>query len=156
MKKLNLPCFAANIRNKNDKTEIFDDFRKKFVILTPEEWVRQNFAHFLVNYKQFPKGLLALEYSFKIQTRKKRVDILAFTPQGEPLLAVECKAADVVINQKVFDQIARYNMAFKVRYLAVSNGLQHYICKIDYSTLSYNFIEEMPVFSDIIQENTAL
>lgn len=154
MEKLNLPSFLANIRNKNDKAEIFDEFRKKFVKLTPEEWVRQHFAHYMANQKFYPKGLLAIEYSFKLQTRIKRIDILAFAPNGLPLVVVECKSADVSINQKVFDQIARYNMAFKVQYLVVTNGLEHYTCKLDYASLSYQFIEEIPSFLDLIKENT--
>jgi len=151
MEKLNLPSFQTNIRNKNDKTEIFDIFRKKFVVLTPEEWVRQHFASYMVNEKQYPKNLLALEYSFKIQTRKKRVDIVAFSPNGKPLLVVECKAAGIPINQKVFDQIARYNMAFKVQYLIVTNGIQQYACKIDYNNLSYQFMEEMPSYNELTE-----
>lgn len=154
MEKLNLPAFKTNIRNKNDKVEIFDAFRKKFVLLTPEEWVRQHFAQYMVNQKMFPKGLLALEYTIKLQSRIKRVDILAFSPNGNPLLAVECKSTNVIIDQKVFDQIARYNMAFKVSYLVVTNGIEHYTCKLDYNTLSYQFIKELPTFSDIIQENS--
>lgn len=149
MKKLNLPSFQANIRNKNNRAEIFDEFRKKFVVLTPEEWVRQNFAHFMVNHKLYPRGLVAIEYSFKLQTRLKRVDILVFTKRGKPQLIVECKAAEVNINQKVFDQIARYNMAFKVNYLIVTNGIEHYACKLDYKTLSYQFIQEIPSFEDL-------
>ncbi|RLD39405.1 MAG: restriction endonuclease subunit R [Bacteroidetes bacterium] len=150
MKKLNLPSFQANIRNKNEKTEIFDEFRKKFVALSPEEWVRQNFAHFMVNNKYYPKGLLAIEYTFKLQSRTKRVDIIAFSKNGNPLLVVECKATTVNIDQKVFDQIARYNMAFKVNYLVVTNGIEHYVCKIDYKTLSYKFIREIPSFKDLV------
>ena len=150
MRKLNLPYFQANLRKKDNKTEIFDEFRKKFVSLTPEEWVRQNFAHFMVDKKKYPKGLLAIEYSFKLETRLKRVDILAFNTTGEPILVVECKAAEVNINQKVFDQIARYNMAFKVDYLVVTNGMEHYACKLDYETLSYEFIQEIPSFENLI------
>lgn len=149
MKKLNLPTFQANLRKRNEKTEIFDVFRNKFVRLSPEEWVRQNFAHFLVNQKKYPKGLLAIEYSFKLETRTKRVDILAFNRKGNPILVVECKAAEVSINQNVFDQIARYNMAFKVDYLVVTNGLEHYACKLDYKTLSYTFIQEVPSFDKL-------
>lgn len=149
MKKLNLPSFQTKIRNTDSKAEIFDEFRKKFVNLTPEEWVRQNFAHFMVNQKQFPKGLLAIEYAFKLHARLKRVDILAFDTKGNPLLIVECKSADVNIDQKVFDQIARYNMALKVDYLVVTNGLDHYACKLDYGTMSYQFIEEIPSFENL-------
>lgn len=150
MKNLNLPTFKANIKNKNDKKEIFDEFRRKFVALTPEEWVRQHFAHFMANQKQYPKGLMAVEYSFKLQTLQKRIDILAFSTNGKPLLIVECKAPDININQKVFDQIARYNMAFKVQYLVVTNGLEHYACKLNYETLSYQFIQEIPSYKELI------
>ena len=149
MEKLNLPSFKTNIRYTNDKTEIFDEFRKKFVVLTNEEWVRQHFAHFMVNQKLYPKSLLALEYSFKLKTRHKRIDILAFSPNGKPLLVVECKAAKVEINQKVFDQIARYNMAFKVQYLVITNGIHHYACKLDYEKLSYEFIADIPSYPDL-------
>ncbi|MDA3906272.1 MAG: type I restriction enzyme HsdR N-terminal domain-containing protein [Bacteroidales bacterium] len=150
MEKLNLPSFQANIRYKNNKAEIFDEFRKKFIVLTPEEWVRQHFAHYMVNKKQYPKGLLALEYSFMLQTRKKRLDILAFSNNGKPLLVVECKASTVNINQKVLDQIARYNFAFRVQYLIVTNGIQHFACKLDYDLLSYQFIKDIPSFTELI------
>jgi len=149
MKKLNLPSFQTKIRNRNSKAEIFDEFRKKFVSLTPEEWVRQNFAHFMVNQKHYPKGLLAIEYSFKLHARLKRADILAFDTKGKPLLIVECKSIDVSIDQKVFDQIARYNMAFKVKYLVVTNGIDHYACKLDYETMNYQFIQEIPSFESL-------
>jgi len=150
MIRLNLPSFKINIRNTNSKIEIFDEFRKKFVVLTPEEWVRQHFAHFLVNEKKFPKGLMVLEYFFNLEKRKKRADIIAFNYLAQPLLVVECKSAEITINQKVFDQIARYNMALKVKYLIVTNGMQHFACLLDYSNLSYQFLEEIPNFEDLV------
>lgn len=149
MEKLNLPLFEVNIRTIDNKTEIFDEFRKKFLVLSPEEWVRQHFAHFMVNHKDYPKGLIALEYSLKLQSRSKRVDILAFSPQGNPLVVVECKSTDVKISQQVFDQIARYNMALRVEYLVVTNGIEHYACKINYNSMTYKYIEEIPSYKQL-------
>ena len=146
MTELNLPSFQVNLRHQNEVVEIFDVFRRKFIRLTPEEWVRQHFAHFLVNHKDYPKGLLSLEYSFKLESRQKRADIVAFNRQGKAIVIVECKAPEIKISQKVFDQIARYNMSLKVDYLILTNGLQHYACKLDYKSLSYQFLEDIPHF----------
>jgi hypothetical protein len=150
MTELNLPSFQVNLRNQNELVEIFDIFRRKFIRLTPEEWVRQHFAHFLVNHKNYPKGLLSLEYSFKLEKRQKRADIIAFNRQGKAKLIVECKSPDVKISQKVFDQIARYNMSLKVDYLIVTNGLQHYACILDYKSLGYKFLNDIPFYSELV------
>ncbi len=150
MTELNLPSFQVNLRNQNELIEIFDVFRRKFIRLTPEEWVRQHFAHFLVNHKNYPKGLLSLEYSFKLEKRQKRADIVAFNQQGKARLIVECKSPNVKISQKVFDQIARYNMSLKVDYLIVSNGLQHYACKLDYKSLGYKFLKDIPHYGELV------
>jgi len=152
MIQLNLPSFNYKIQRSESKIMIFDEFRKKFVRLTPEEWVRQHFAHFLVNEKKFPKGLIALEYSFSLEKRKKRADIIAFDAHANPFLVVECKSDTQPINQKVFDQLARYNMAFKVDYLIVTNGMQHYICKVNYSEMNYIFLKEIPDFNDFFDQ----
>ena len=146
MEQLNLPAINCKTRETQGQTEIFDIVRKKYVLLTPEEWVRQNFIHYLIDVKGFPKSLMAVEYSLKLNKMKKRADIAVFGTKGQPLLVVECKAATVKINQKVFDQVARYNMTLKVKYLLVTNGLEHYACQIDFEKNSYVFLEDIPDF----------
>lgn len=144
MKKLNLPEYTFRIREQESKTQIFDDFRKKFVALTSEEWVRQNFLRYLVTEKKYPRSLISVEGGLKLFKLKKRTDIVVYDSQGKPLLIVECKAPEVNISNNVFDQIVRYNMALQVKYLALTNGLKHYICKIDYLNQSYIFLPEIP------------
>jgi hypothetical protein len=149
MERLNLPDCKLKLRFQNSRQEIFDDFRKRFVSLTPEEWVRQHFAHYLVSERNFPKGLMALEYSLNLNGLKKRIDILAFSPEGKAILAVECKASHVKIDQSTFDQIARYNMVLKIDYLIVTNGLNHYVCKLDYDNLSFKYLPNVPTFDEL-------
>lgn len=120
--------------------------RKKNIIITPEEWVRQHFVQYLINQKNYPKSLIKLEGGHKLLGMAKRTDIVVYNTAGDKILLVECKAPSVTIDQKVFDQIARYNMVQKVSTLAVSNGLQHYYCQINFEENSYKFIEELPVY----------
>jgi len=143
-RKLNLPFYPLKLRKTNGKLEIFDSFRKKYVILTPEEEVRQRFIQYLIHDKDFPSGLLAVEYSLKVNQLQKRADIVAFTKSGHPLLIVECKAPTVKITQDVFDQIARYNLNLKVDYLIVTNGLEHFACQLDFNTNTYRFLKDIP------------
>ena len=149
MANLNLPSIECKTRQIRGQTEIFDIIRKKYVVLTPEEWVRQHFIHFLINQKGVPQSLIAVEYSLKVNKMMKRADIAAFGTKGQPLLIVECKASSVKINQKVFDQVARYNLALKVKYLVVTNNLKHYVCQIDFEKNSYAFLEEIPDFEEV-------
>ena len=123
MEKLNLPTYSFNIKLIEQRKYIFDFIRKKFVLLTPEEWVRQNFLKYLVEEKKYPVSLIAVEKEFKLNKLSKRSDVIIYDKQGQPLLIVECKAASVKIDQKVFDQIARYNMTLKVDFLVITNGL---------------------------------
>ena len=146
MQKLNLPEFDHRIKNSEGSLYIFDAFRKKHVRLTPEEWVRQNFAHYLINKLGYPKSLIQTEYSIKLNNLTKRADILASDRMGQPLLIVECKAPNIKIDQKAFDQIAVYNMKLKVEILVVTNGLKHYSCRIDSVNKSYEFLEEIPEY----------
>lgn len=132
------------------KKQIFDDIRKKFVALTPEEWVRQNFLKFLVIQKKYPPSLISVEGKLKLFKRIKRTDMVVYDKQGKPLLMVECKAPGVVIDQNVFDQIVRYNMALQVKFLILTNGLNHYSCAIDYIHQSYHFLKDIPDYSEII------
>jgi hypothetical protein len=148
MEKLNLPDIAARTRiGKNGKQEIFDEIRKKFVRLTAEEWVRQHFLHFMVSGLGFPATLIVVEASLKYNNLLKRFDILAYTATGKPCLVVECKSPDVEITQAVFDQVAMYNMTLTVDYLAVTNGLSHYFCKIDHINRTYSFLTEIPTYN---------
>lgn len=144
---LNLPTYKFRIKKVADKTKIFDIIRKKFVILQPEEWVRQHLIHYLVNEKNYPQSLLKIETSVNIDGLKQRSDIVAYDNTGTPTLIVECKAPNIKLTQSAFDQIARYNMKLKVPYLLVSNGLEHYCCKIDYKREHYEFIPEIPSYT---------
>lgn len=150
MQTLNLPYFEFRIKDENGKKFIFDRWRKKYVSLTPEEWVRQNFIMYLIHEKKFPASLIAIEKSLNIGKRIKRTDIVVYNNLAEPLLIVECKAPEVKINQDVFDQIIRYNMTLNVKYLVVTNGLQHYCSKLDYLLNSCDFLKEIPDYKDLL------
>jgi hypothetical protein len=146
MQLLNLPSYQFKIKESDGRIQIFDTIRKKYLVLTPEEWVRQNFLQFLIQEKKFPASLIAVEAGLKYNQLQKRTDVLVYDKQGSPYLMVECKAPEVKISQDTFDQIARYNMAFKVRYLVVTNGLQHFCCQMNYVENNYQFLEQIPVF----------
>lgn len=146
--QLNLPSYPFRIKKVEETTFIFDEIRKKYLVLTPEEWVRQHLVKFLILEKQYPKSLIKLEGGLKLNALQKRTDIVLYNSSGEKILMVECKAPSVIIDQKTFDQIARYNMVHKIRLIAVSNGMQHYICRINFTEGTYQFLEEIPVYSD--------
>ncbi len=148
---LNLPSFSFRIKEQNGKKLIFDNFRRRWVILTPEEWVRQNFASYLTEIKHYPASLVALERSLRINQHDFRADIVLFSRSGKPSVIVECKAPDVKISQQVFDQIARYNLELRVSYLIVTNGLNHYCCQFDKTQLTYSFLQEIPDFLQMEQ-----
>jgi len=150
MQKLNLPEFSFRIKTEEGKSFIFDSLRKKFVRLTPEEWVRQNFVQFLIGSKNFSAPLIAVETSIKVNNNPQRADLVVYNRVGQPLLIAEFKAPEVKIGQQTFDQIVRYNMQLKVPFLIVSNGLDHYCCKINYSDNSYSFLPEIPEFLSIL------
>lgn len=147
MQNLNFPSYDFRVKNSENKTQIFDEIRKKFVVLQPEEWVRQHCVKFLIHSKQYPKSLINVEKQLKINSVSKRYDIVVYHPNGKVNCIVECKAPTVQISQEVFDQIAQYNMALKADYLMVTNGINHYYCKMDFSSKSYNFMEELPEFN---------
>jgi hypothetical protein len=146
MQQLNLPPYQFKMRQVSENVQIFDSFRKKYVVLTPEEWVRQNFLQYLVSEKKFPSSLIAVEVGLKYNQLQKRADVLVYDKQGSPFLMVECKAPAVGITQDTFDQIARYNMAFKVKYLVVTNGMNHFCCEMDYTSGGYRYLEMIPAF----------
>jgi hypothetical protein len=146
---LNLPAYPFKLRKGDDTTFIFDEIRKKFLVLTPEEWVRQHIVQYMIQEKGYPKSLIKLEGGLKLNSLQKRTDIVAFNSKGEKVLLVECKAPTVKINQKVFDQIARYNIVHKIPLLAVTNGLEHYYCQIDFVAKGYNFLESLPSYNSL-------
>ncbi|MEG1617669.1 MAG: type I restriction enzyme HsdR N-terminal domain-containing protein [Bacteroidales bacterium] len=146
---LNLPSYEYKVIKKEEKLFIFDDRRRKYVSLTPEEWVRQNFVNFLINHKYFPAGRIGNEVTVILNGMKKRADSVVYDQLGVPFVIVEYKAPSVKITQEVFDQIVRYNMVMKVKYLIVTNGLSHYCCEIDYTKQSYIFLKEIPIFTDL-------
>jgi len=133
------------------KELIFDLIRKKFVRLTPEEWVRQNFLQFLIQSKKFSPALIAIEALVEVNQNPQRADLVVFDRAGLPWLVAEFKAPDVKISQETFDQVVRYNMMLKVKYIVVSNGILHYCCAIDYLTNTFVFVPEIPEFLDLIQ-----
>jgi hypothetical protein len=147
MIKLNLPDFDLKIKSKENKYFILDIIRKKYVVLTPEEWVRQNFLHFLIDHKKYPVSLIAVEKQLKINNLSKRTDILIFDKNAQPDIIVECKAPSVRISQDTFDQIARYNLNLKAKYLIITNGLQHYFAKMDQKEKKYEFLKDIPEYS---------
>lgn len=144
MHALNFPRYSFRFKNSENKIAVFDVLRKKFVILTPEEWVRQHVVNFLLTEKKMPQSLLNVEKQLKVNQMLKRYDLLVYNPDGSIHLVVECKAASVPITQETFDQIARYNLALNAKYLMVTNGLQHYYCQMDYKQEKYHFLADLP------------
>lgn len=146
---LNLPKFPLKITKKEDKTYIFDVFRKKTVVLTPEEWVRQHLLWYFVEHLDFPKGLLAVEYSISVNQLKRRCDAVVFDKNKQAIMLIECKAPNVQLTEKTFNQIAQYNFKLNVDYLVLSNGLQHVIAKINRKNKKISYLESFPRFNEI-------
>ena len=148
MQVLNFPNYSFRFKNSENKIAIFDEIRKKFVVLTPEEWVRQHVINYLMIEKKYPKSHINVEKQLKINGLTKRYDLIIFKPSGEILLVVECKAPQISISQSTFDQIARYNLVLNANYLMVTNGLNHYFCIMDFQNEAYNFLSELPEYSN--------
>ena len=144
MQELNLPQYPLKIKEEGGTRYIFDSIRKKYLVLLPEEWVRQNFIQFLVRDKNYAASLIAIEKGLKLNELQKRADIVIYDKQAKPIVLIECKAPKVKINQEVFEQVARYNMVFKVPYLVVTNGLEHYCAKVNFETNSFEFLKDIP------------
>ena len=144
MTNLNLPKYSFRIKNKENKLYIFDKIRKKDLVLTEEEWVRQNFVSYLHIEKKYPLSLIAIEKQCKVNNTVKRTDILVFDKTGAPDIIVECKAPQIKINQDTFDQIARYNIQLNANFLILTNGLEHYYCQMDHKAMRYQFLKEIP------------
>lgn len=148
MRRLNLPSYSFRIREENGQDFIFDSYRRKFVRLTPEEWVRQNFVTWLVNERSFPAPVIIIEKSLTYNKMLKRCDVLVYDRQGKPALMVECKAPEVKVRREVFDQISVYNLVFRVPYLIVTNGLSHYACKVDFDSRKISFLKDIPFYGE--------
>ena len=147
---LNLPSYEHKIRlNDTGKREIFDVFRKKYVLLTKEEWVRQHFLHYLIEEKHYPPMLIAVEKSIRVNRQEKRFDAVTYDQTGKPLVLMEFKSPDIRLDQKVMEQAGRYNTALKVRYLIISNGLHHYCCEIDYENNRFLFHDQIPEYEGL-------
>jgi Type I restriction enzyme R protein N terminus (HSDR_N) len=144
--KLKFEEYPIRLRTENDSAQIFCLVRKKWLVLTPEEWVRQHVLHFL-NEKKYPASLLAVEKTIELNGLKKRCDIVAYNSLAQVVLLVECKAPDVSITESVFDQAARYNLTLKADLFFLTNGLKHYCCKMNHETKAYVFLKELPDFS---------
>lgn len=147
MQQLNFPTYNFRFKNSENKVAIFDEIRKKFVILTPEEWVRQHVVQFLLLDKKYPKSYVNVEKLLKVNGLIKRYDGVVFNNDGSIFLLVECKAPEVKITQNTFDQIARYNLTMKAEYLMVTNGHNHYFCQMDFENEKYNFLKDLPNYS---------
>lgn len=146
MQQLNFPNYIFRFKNSENKVAIFDEIRKKFIILSPEEWVRQHVVQFLIMEKKYPKSHINIEKELKINDLTKRYDIVIFNSEGKIHLLVECKAPKIKINQITFDQIARYNLTLRAKYLMITNGLNHYFCEMDFENEKYIFLESLPEF----------
>lgn len=147
MKSLNYPNYSFRFKNSENKTYIFDEIRKKFVVLTPEEWVRQNTLQYLIQEKKYSKSFINVEKLVKVNRINKRYDIVVFNPDGSIFLLIECKAPEIQISQQTFDQIARYNLALKATFLMVTNGLNHYFCQMDFENEKYLFLKDLPHYN---------
>lgn len=147
MQELNLPTYKFKLKSNENKMHIFDKLRKKWMVLTPEEWVRQHYVSYLIEEKKYPIALIAIEKQMVINNRKKRTDILVFNTEGKPDIIVECKAPSIKITQDTFDQIARYNLKLQANFLIVTNGLEHFYCKMDFKNETYIFLKEIPDYN---------
>jgi len=148
VQQLNFPTYPFRIKNSENKLSIFDDIRKKFIVLTPEEWVRQHCVLYLMTEKKYPKSLINVEKELLINGRKKRYDIVVFNTDGSIHILIECKAPKINITQKTFDQIAQYNLKLNADLLMVTNGLNHYYCQMDYDNERYQFLKDIPEYSN--------
>jgi len=149
LQPLNLPPYPFKISDDGGRLTLFDPIRKKEILITPEEWVRQHFVQYLINQKKYPKTLIKLEGGHRLHGMAKRTDIVVYNHAGDKILLVECKAPAITIDQKTFDQVAHYNMIHRVQLLAVTNGLQHYYCSINFEEQQYKFMEELPVYATV-------
>lgn len=152
MKSLNFPDYPIRFKEEEGKSYVFCHIRKRFMISGPEEIVRQHLIHFLIEERQVPRSLISLEKQLMVNKRRRRTDLLVYNREGQAVLLAECKAPEIAIKQEVFEQIARYNLALKVPFLLVTNGLNHYVCCINLADGSYSFLPDVPEFSALIRQ----
>lgn len=152
MYTLNLPSFDAKIRKTERGFDIFDVLRRKYIHLTSEEWVRQHFVNYLITEKKYPSSLMANETAIKLNSLSRRCDTVVYNRQLEPVVIIEYKEPEISISQEVFDQIARYNIVLRVKYLIVSNGLNHYCCEMNYEEQSYKYLTEIPDYNSVVND----
>ncbi len=146
MTPLNLPTFDHQLQTREGKTVIFDLVRRKYVVLTPEEWVRQHFIHYLVRERQYPKSLMRIEGGLRYNRTARRSDILVYQRDGTAFMVIECKAPSVPLSPQVFEQVAVYNQTLRAEYVTVTNGMSHYCCRMDYEAGSYTFLKDLPTY----------
>lgn len=151
LKSLNFPIAELKLTKKDETVYVWCIIRKKALVLTPEEWVRQHLIHFLIHQKEIPIGLIATEMGIAVNDLTRRCDVVVFGNDGSPKLIVECKAPEINLTEKVFNQIAQYNFTLNVDNLMVTNGLNHVFCKIDRSKNELNFLQELPSWTEINQ-----
>ncbi len=152
MDALNLPPYDIKVSEKDGKRLIFDELRRRHVALTPEEWVRQHFVHYLIGHLGYPAGLLANEVELKIGDKRLRCDSILFDKQAHPQMIIEYKAPNIQLTQRVFSQISAYNLLLHVDYLIVSNGMQHICCRMDYTNNTYHFLQEIPTYEEVMSD----
>ncbi len=149
MQTLQFPSFEYKIKTENNQSYIFDEVRKKWLVLTPEEWVRQHLIHFLIQFKHFPSSLMQLEKQIKLNDTKKRFDLLVYNNLLQPLLLVECKAPSIELSQLVLDQILRYNLEIEAKIILITNGLNHIVYNYDKSARKYTVLQDIPNYKVI-------
>ena len=149
MFRLNLPTYEIKIAQQGNKQQIFDFLRRKYVALTPEEWVRQHFVHYLVEHKGYPAGLMGNEIELSVGEKHLRCDTILYNKVAQPQMIIEYKSPRIKLQQKTFNQISAYNLLLKVDYLIVSNGLQHVCCRMDYENQKYCFLEGIPDYQNL-------
>jgi hypothetical protein len=148
--KLNFPSYDYRVRNHGQSKQIFDSIRKKYVALTPEEWVRQHMISYLISEKNYPASLMAVETPLMLNKLRKRADVVAYGRDGKPLVLVECKSSSVNVSQSSFDQAARYCIATAIKLIIITNGLDHYCAEIDNENCKYKFLEKIPLYGELI------
>ncbi|HLN21376.1 MAG TPA: type I restriction enzyme HsdR N-terminal domain-containing protein [Bacteroidales bacterium] len=152
LKQLNLPEYTFKLSGSEGSEMILDTIRRKYVKLTPEEWVRQNFLRYLISEGKYPPGLIGVEVMIFLNKLRRRLDILVYNRTGKPVMIVECKEPDVRIDDKVFDQIVSYNLGLQVPYIVVTNGLVHYACKLRKDEPGYEFMNVIPLYEELNAE----
>ena len=146
---LNLPSFDISIAQRNGRPTVFDPLRRRFVALTPEEWVRQHFVNYLVQHLHYPAGLMANEVELTVGDKHLRCDTLLYNKDMQPQMIIEYKAPHIALSQKVFNQITAYNLLLHVDYLVVSNGMEHLCCQMDYDNRRYVFLHDIPDYNQL-------